>query len=137
MAEDRQLFLLAAGRVGGVLKGPMQTIHPPWKLRAGEVSVAANGDDGFYVLIQELSERLGAMPRDVYADLGHDPDRQRMNEARRPRPGALYIKRAPCRPAQDAFGYLAAAGVAGAEDQNSWLSTGDHGADSNLLTHAT
>jgi hypothetical protein len=58
-AEDRKLFFVCSLGVGGVVEGPMVTIYLAGEGGAGLIGVAADGDDGFDVAVEELVEVLG------------------------------------------------------------------------------
>src|SRR5215207_11663634 len=73
-AEDLQLLLLRALRLGGVLEGPVQPALGPREERAGLVGVVADGDHVVEGLVQVPIQGLRLLPRDVYADLLHCPD---------------------------------------------------------------
>jgi len=59
--------------------------------------------------------------RDVDADLAERADRQRVDVAGRPGAGAGDLEYVAGGLPQDAFGDVAAAGIAGAEDENGWF----------------
>lgn len=51
----------SAGGVGGVVEGPVVAIHLTGENGAGLVGVAADGDHGGDILIEEFVEVLGVM----------------------------------------------------------------------------
>ncbi len=59
------------------------------------------------------------MPGDVDPDFGHDLDGDRVDVAGWFRPGALDVDPPSRRAPQDAFGHVAATGIAGAKNQDS------------------
>jgi len=117
-AETSQNFLLAAGRFGRVVKRPVMAGYLAGENRARLVRIAANGDDGMHRLFQKFPQGFRAMTGNVNARFGHDFDGERMDKTGWFRAGALDIHKVACRRAQKFFGHVAAAGVAGAEDQN-------------------
>ena len=104
--------------MGGVVEGEMVAIHLAGKGWADLIGVAADGDDGFDGLIEELVEVFGAVIGDVDSDFPHDLDGERMNVAGRIGAGALDIENVAGGLTKDAFGKMAAAGVAGAKDED-------------------
>ena len=120
-AEDEKLLLFGAGGVGGVVKAPVVAVYLAGKHGAGLIGIAADGDDGFNVLIEELIEVLGMMRGDVDADLGHDFDGEGMDVAGGLGAGAGDGVAFTQDVAEDAFGEVGAAGVAGAEDEDGGL----------------
>ncbi|SVC85235.1 uncharacterized protein METZ01_LOCUS338089 [marine metagenome] len=93
----------------------------PGKDRAGDVSGAADGDNGLDVLTDKLVEMLGAMMTDVDADFLHHPHSQRVHLVCRIAAGTLHIKLIASRGAQDSFSHVAATTVPGAENQHGGL----------------
>ena len=90
-------------------KTPMMTVHLTGKYRAGLICIAADGDDGFHRLRQKVIHVLGLMRGNIHADLCHHLNGERMDIARRFRPGALNIERVTRRRTQEAFRKMAAA----------------------------
>lgn len=117
-AEDFELFFLVPFGVRRVVEAPVMSIELAGKHRAGLVGIAANGDDGFDLLFQKFVHVLGAMFRDVDANLGHHANGERMDVAGGFASGALHIEDVPGSRAQDSLGQMAAAGIAGAKDEN-------------------
>jgi hypothetical protein len=93
----------------------------PGKDRAGDVSVAADGDNGLDVLTDKLIEMLGAVMADIDADFLHHPHSQRVHMACRIAAGTLHIKLIATGGAQNAFSHMAATAIPGAENQHSGL----------------
>jgi len=96
-------------------------VHLAGENRAGGIGIAADGDDGMDRLVQKFLQVLRAMAGNVNARLGHDLDGQRMDETGRLGAGALDIHQVARRPAQKTFRDMAAAGIAGAENENGGL----------------
>ena len=117
-AEHRQLFLLAALGVGRVVESPMMAAELAGKDRAGLVGVAADRDHRLHVLLQKLVHVLAVVAGNVDPDLRHDLDRQRMDVAGGIRPGAAHVEPVAGGLAQEPFRQVAAARVAGAQDQD-------------------
>jgi len=99
-------------------EAPVVAIHLAGKHRAGLVSVAAHGDNGVDLLAQKFAQVLRGVGGDIDADFEHDFDGFGMNVAGGVRSGAMNIEEVARHVAQDAFGEMAAAGVASAEDED-------------------
>jgi len=57
-AENRELLLLGAGGVCGIIEREMVAIHLAGKERAGLIRIPADGDHGFDLLLEEFIEVL-------------------------------------------------------------------------------
>jgi hypothetical protein len=64
-----------------IIEGPMQAVYLPREYGAGFLRVVANGDNEIERLAHEFIDRLGAMVRDIDADLAHDGNRFRTHVA--------------------------------------------------------
>jgi len=64
---------------------------------------------------------FGVVSRDVDADFLEDFDGLRVNIASRLGSSASYFDEIACSGTEDAFGKMAAAGVAGAENEDEWF----------------
>ena len=117
-AEDVHDFFLAAGGVGGVVEGPVVAVELAGIHRAGLIGVAADGDDGLDIADEEVVHVLARVRGDVDADLGHRLDAERMDVACGLRSGAGDFENITRHMAQQAFGKVGTAGVAGAEDED-------------------
>ena len=113
------MFRVAASGVGGVIERPMMSIHLTGENRANLIGFAANCDDGVNGLMQKLVQVFRLVAGNVYADLGHRLDRERMNIARRLAAGTGDVDQIARGLAENAFGEMTAAGIAGAKDENS------------------
>ena len=111
-------MLLVALGVGGIVKAPVVTVHLAGKHRACLIRVATNGDDGFDLAVKELVHVLAVVAGNVDADLGQRLDGERMDVSGGFRASALDIEKIPCGVAENPLGHVAAARVAGAEDEN-------------------
>ena len=121
-AEDLHLLVLGSGGVGGIVEAPVVAIELAGEHRTRLISITTDSDDGLDVLAQKLIHVLAGVRADVEADLGHRFDGERVNITRRLRSGAGDLVSIAERGAQEAFGKVGAAGVAGAEDED-----GGHG----------
>jgi hypothetical protein len=74
----------------------MVPIHLTRKHRTGLVRVSTDSDDSFDFLSQKFVQVLGAMTRNINADLLHYFDRLRVNVTGRLGPGALNVKQTCC-----------------------------------------
>lgn len=117
-AKDRKLLGIGPDGVGRVIKAPVMTVHLTWKGRARLIGVAADSDDGFNILMEEIVHVLRVMGGDVDADLLHHLDSEGMHIPRGIRTGALYVEEVTGDHAKDAFGEVAATGIAGTQDQD-------------------
>ena len=59
--EDEELFGFGASGVCWVVEAPVVAVELAWEDGAGLVGVAADGDDGFDVVVEELVEVFGVM----------------------------------------------------------------------------
>lgn len=119
--EDGELGGLVAGGVRRVVEPPVVPVALAWKDRARLVGIAADGDDGFDVEVPELVEVFRVVVAEVDADFGHRADGERVDEAGGIRAGAGHGEAGPEGVAQDAFGEVGPARVAGAEDEDEGL----------------
>jgi hypothetical protein len=81
------------------------------------VGVAADGDDAVEVEAGEVGDGFGGVAGDIDAGFGHDADGGRI-EAVFFNPGRAGFDAAGVERAGEAFGHLAAATVAGAEEED-------------------
>lgn len=115
-------FLFGAGGVSWVVEGEVVAADLAWEHGAGLVGVAADGDDGLDVLVEEFVEVFGSVVGDVDADFLEDFDGHGVDVASglgaSGGDGVVGEELA-----EDAFGDVGAAGVAGAEykDHGVWL----------------
>ena len=117
-AENGELLFLGSGRVRRVVKAPVMPVELPGKQRARLIGVAADRDHRLHVLVEKFVEVLGTMVRDIKADLFHYLDRHGVDVTRGFRAGAGDSQGIACRGAQDPFGQVRSAGVAGAENED-------------------
>ena len=104
-------------------------IHLAGKHRAGLIRIAANGDDGFDLVIEEQIHVFGMVSRSVDPDFFQRTDREGMNVSRRFRTGAFDTEFFTKGFTKDGFGKMRAAGVSGAENEDGgWF----HGVGSDL-----
>ncbi len=128
-AEDGKLFFFSASGVGGIVKGPMVAVHLAGEHRAGLVGVAADGDDGLYLVIEEKIHVFRVMAGGVDADFFQRADRERVHVSSGFRAGAFDAEIFSKGFAKYGFGEMRAAGVSGAENEDGgWF----HGVDSGL-----
>ena len=86
--------------------------------RAGLIGVSADGDDGGHLAIEKIVHVFRCVVRNIDADLAHDLDGLGMDIARGLRSRACDFHEIARRRAEDAFGEMAPAGVACAEDED-------------------
>jgi len=120
-AKTGENFLLGAGRFGGIVERPVMSLHLAGENGADGIRIATDGDHGVDRLVEKFLQVFRAMAGNVNARLGHDLDGPRMNITGRIRSGALDVYQFAGRGAQKALGHVAAAGVAGAKDENNWF----------------
>ena len=89
------------------------------KGRTRLIRVAANGDDGFDRTFEELVEMLGMMVGEIDANLFHDLNRERVHLPGRFGSRAVDFQQIAGGGSQDSFGQMAAARIAGAENEDS------------------
>jgi hypothetical protein len=117
-AERLHLFLISAHGVRGIIKAPMMAVSLAGESWAGLVGIAANSDDRFHRLLEKVVHVLGSMRRDVDTDFGKRRNCERVNVASRFAAGAGDFEFTFAGGAKNAFGHVAAAGVAGAKNEN-------------------
>jgi|JI10StandDraft_1071094.scaffolds.fasta_scaffold65153_3 hypothetical protein len=117
-AEDGHYLLIGAGGMSGIIETPMVAVELTGEHGAGLIGIAADGDDGLDVLVQELVHVLAGVRADVDANLCHGFDAERVDVACGLGAGAGDDVAVIERGAEDAFGEMGAAGVAGAEDED-------------------
>ena len=118
-AEDGQLLLVGANGLRRVVEAPMMTVQLAGEQRTGLIGIAADGDHGFHRLLQKVVHVLGVMRGNINANFLHHLNAERMHIPRRLRASAVDIKNVARDSAQDAFGEMAAARIAGAENEHS------------------
>jgi hypothetical protein len=117
-AEDRKLFFVVSFGVGGIVEGPMIAMGLAGEGGAGLIGVAANGDDGVDLAVEELVEVLGLGVGKVDAAFLEGLDGEGMDVAGGVGAGGGdFDEFAGCF-AEEGFGDLGAAGIAGAEDED-------------------
>src|SRR5262244_3520688 len=90
-----------------------------WKHRTRLVSIAANGNYGFNLLLQKLVQVFRAVSRDVDANLLHHLDSQWVHVTCGFRAGTLDVEVRSQRCLKNPLCQVTATGVAGAENQDS------------------
>lgn len=116
--KDGELLFLGADRVGRVLEAPMVAVDLARKKRTGLVGIPADRNHRFDGLVEELLEMLRAVRRKIDSDFPHSSDGERMDVTRGPGARAGDAEAPSQDGAQDAFGKMAAAGIAGAENED-------------------
>jgi hypothetical protein len=101
-----------------VIKSPVEAIYLTGEHRAGLVGIAADGDHRIDVACQELLEVLRGVARDINPDLLQDFDGLGVDIARRFGARTGDFDEIACGGPEDAFGKVAAAGIASAEDED-------------------
>src|SRR4051812_19904249 len=66
-AKDDELFFLSAGGIGWIIETPMIAVHLPGEHWASLVGVAADGDDGFHLLLEEIVHVFGMVCGNINA----------------------------------------------------------------------
>ena len=69
--KNSKLLLITSDGIGRILKAPMMAVDLAGKYRASLISITANGNDGFHLLLQKLLEGLGAMVGNIDSNLLH------------------------------------------------------------------
>ena len=77
--EDGELFFFCSGGMRWIVEGPVMAVHLTGKHRAGLIRVAADGDDGFYLVIKKKIHVFRVMSGGVDSDFFQRADRKRMN----------------------------------------------------------
>src|SRR4051794_18668085 len=80
-AKDGELFFVSAGRVRWILKTPMIAVRLPGEHWASLVGVAADGDDGFHFLLEEIVHVFGMVRGNINADFVHHLNREGVDVA--------------------------------------------------------
>lgn len=111
--------LSASGKGGGVGETVVDALSGAGEDGAGFAGVVADGDDVVEMLAGEFVDRFRAVLRDIDADLAQDFHGKTI-QSNRVRAGAKDFEAIPSQVAQDAFCHLAAGGIAGAEDQDTF-----------------
>jgi len=117
-AEDGELFFFSAGGVGGIIERPMVAVHLSGEHRAGLVGVAADGDDGFHLVIEKDIHVFRVVAGGVDADFLERADRERMDVSGGIRAGAFDSKFFAQHSLQNSFGEVRSATVTGAKNEN-------------------
>jgi hypothetical protein len=126
-AETLHHFLFAAAGFRRVKEGPVAAVKLAGKNRTGLVGVAAHGDDGVNGLVHKFLQMFRAMAGNIHADFRHHLDGERMDLSGGIGTSALDVRQFAQCGAQKAFADMAAAGVAGAENENGWFESFIHG----------
>lgn len=124
--EHRELLLVGAGCMGGIVERPVVTIDLSGKYRTRLIGVSANRDDRVDRAIEELAQMLRAVFGDIDVDFAHDLKGQRVNIACGLGAGARHLDDITSHRAKNAFGEMAAARIAGAQNKNKRFG-GGHG----------
>jgi hypothetical protein len=117
-SETLQYLGFPAGGFRRIVERPMVAVQLTRENRAGLIRIAADGDNGVNRLLQKFRERLGAMRGNINPYLGHDFDGEWMNVASGFRASALDVRSVAQCGAQKTFADVAAAGIAGAENED-------------------
>ena len=112
--EDGELLFFGAGGVGWIVEGPVVAVHLAGEHRAGLVGVAADGDDGFHLVIEKDVHVLRVVAGGFDADFLERADCERVDVSGGIRAGAFDAEIFAEGFSQDRFGKVGAAGVAGA-----------------------
>ena len=120
-SKDFHLFFVAAGRVRRVIKTPMQLLVGAGEIRTRLLRVVANRDDEIKRLASKLSERLGPVPGNIFAEFLHDRNRERMDVPGRLRTRAENLEAVAGQLPENAFRHMAAAGVTSTEKQDALI----------------
>jgi hypothetical protein len=117
-AKDGELFFLSAGGIGWIIETPMIAVHLTGEHWASLVGVAADGDDGFNLLLEEIVHVFGMVCGNINADFVHHLNREGVDIVGRFTAGAGNAEFILGRIAQNALRDVAAAGIAGAKDKD-------------------
>ena len=117
-AEFGKDFGFGAGGMGRVGEAPVVAVYLAGVTRACLVGVAAHGDDGGDVAVEKGVHVFRSVGGEVDADFAHDLEGFGVNVAGGFGAGAVHGDEVAGGGAEDALGHVAAAGVAGAEDQD-------------------
>jgi len=109
-----------AGGAAGVDNAPVDALGSAWKDGTMPGSGVADGDHRVEALALEFGNGFRAMRGDIDTDLAHGFDGKR-TDADGGGSGAVDFKRVAAEMPQEAFGHLAAHGIAGAEDEDATL----------------
>ena len=124
-AEDSELLLFRTRGMRRIIEGPVVATHLTGKHGACLVGVAADGDDGFHLIVEEKIHVFRVVTRDIDANFFQRSDRERMNVACGFGACALDAETFTKRAAQDGFGKVGAAGISGAKDEDGrWFHEG-------------
>ena len=104
--------------MGGVVERPVVEVHLAGEHVAGLVGVAADGDDGFYLVFEEKVHVLRVVADSVDPDFLQGADRAGMDVSGGIRTGALDAEIFTEGLAENGFGEVGAAGIACAEDED-------------------
>jgi hypothetical protein len=111
-------FLLGSRSVRRVVKAPVEAVKLSGEHGAGLIGITTDGDHGINRTVQELIHVLGMMSRDVDADFVEDFDGLGVDIACRLGTGTGYFDEITSCGTEDAFCQVAAAGIAGTEDED-------------------
>jgi len=117
-AELVEDFLLCSRGVGWIIETPVKAVKLTGEHGAGLIGIPADGDHGINGTVQELIHVFGVMSRDVDADLLHHFDRLGVDISGRLGAGTGDVDEITGSGAEDTFGEMTTAGVAGAEDED-------------------
>ena len=115
------MFLVRARGVRGILKTPVMPVVLPRKHRASLISVAADRNHSLHGLLQELIHVFAVMRAKIDADFAHHFQCKRVHESGRFGAGAGHVEKIASGVAKDAFGEVAAARVARAQNEDRWF----------------
>lgn len=115
--EISENFLFGALSVRGIIEAPVMAIHLAGIHRANLVSVAAHGDHGRDLLLEEFVHVLRAMIGDIDSDFLEHLDGLRMHIAGGLRTGAADVDQVASGGLKDTFSHVAAAGIPCAKNE--------------------
>src|SRR5436190_3150034 len=101
-----------------IIKAPVMPVHLARKHRTCLIRIAAYGDHGLHLLVEEFAEVLGVMCGDVDADFLHHLDGERMDVTRGLRTGTGHAETSFRHGAEHPLGEMAATGIARAKHQD-------------------
>ena len=119
--EDCELLVFCAGGVSRIIEAPVVPVYLAGKCGADLVRVSANGDDGFDFPIEKFAQVLGVVRTGVDANFCKRADGERVDKASGFAAGACDFENITRGGAEDGFGEMRPARIAGAEDEDEWL----------------
>ena len=120
-AEFRHDFFIRAGSMSRIVKAPVLPVDLARKHRTGLIGVAADGDDRIDFAVQEIVHMLRGVAGNIDVDFGQRCDGFGMNVSGGVRASAVNFHEIAGGCTKDPLGHVAAAGVAGAEDEDVWF----------------